>query len=158
MIDFWAGVETPDQEDERVSTWLAKLFQIQVERYLAEGEDPLAEERERGALVADEAPAQATLVLLVELDPDEVEGIARRLAPAVRHLGIEKVLVRMNLLDRDRHIDYRYPALKDMHFPGIVVGDPERHVVWGLTYRFLELFLATIGHPMPPRWSDLHKV
>jgi hypothetical protein len=65
---FWASAEAPDQEDERVSTWLAKLFQIQVERYLAEGEDPLAEEREGGALVADEAPAQATLVLRVELD------------------------------------------------------------------------------------------
>jgi hypothetical protein len=65
---FWAGAETPDREDERVSTWLAKLFQIRVERYLAESEDPLAEERQGGALVAGKAPAQATLVLRVELD------------------------------------------------------------------------------------------
>ena len=65
---FWAGAETPDREDERVSTWLAKMFQIRVERYLAEGEDPLAEERKRGALVEAEAPAQATLVLRVEFD------------------------------------------------------------------------------------------
>jgi 8-oxo-dGTP pyrophosphatase MutT (NUDIX family) len=63
-----------------------------------------------------------------------------------------------DLLDPDRHIDYRYPARKGMHFPGIVVGDPDRHVVWGLTYRFLEIFLSEIGHPLPPRWSDLHKV
>jgi hypothetical protein len=65
---FWAGAETPDREDERVSTWLEKLFQIRVERYLAKDENPLAEERKGGALIADEAPAQATLVLRVELD------------------------------------------------------------------------------------------
>jgi acetyl/propionyl-CoA carboxylase alpha subunit/acetyl-CoA carboxylase carboxyltransferase component len=41
----------------------------------------------------------------ITLDPDEVDEIARRLAPAVRHLGIEKVLVRLNLLDRDRPDD-----------------------------------------------------
>ena len=68
-----------------------------------------------------------------------------------------------DLLDPERHIDYRYPGMegsgmKEMHFPGIVVGDPDRHVVWGLTYRFLEIFLATVGHPLPARWSDLHKV
>ena len=63
-----------------------------------------------------------------------------------------------DLLDPERHVDYRYPALKEMHFPGIVVGDPDRHVVWGLTYRFLEIFLAAIDSPMPARWSDLHKV
>jgi acetyl/propionyl-CoA carboxylase alpha subunit/acetyl-CoA carboxylase carboxyltransferase component len=37
----------------------------------------------------------------IYLDLDVVEEIARRLAPATRHLGIEKVLVRLNLLDRD---------------------------------------------------------
>jgi hypothetical protein len=45
-----------------------------------------------------------------------------------------------------------------MTFPGIVVGDPERHVVWGLTYRFLEIFLGIIGYPLPERWSDLHRL
>ena len=65
---FWAAAETSDREDARVSTWLAKIFQIQVERYLAEGEDPLAEEHKGGALVEAETPAQATLVLRVELD------------------------------------------------------------------------------------------
>ncbi len=65
---FWANADTPDREDERVSTWFEKLFQIQVARYLAEGEDPLAEEHKRGALVEAETPAQATLVLRVELD------------------------------------------------------------------------------------------
>jgi len=32
--------------------------------------------------------------------------------------------------------------------PGICVGDPERHVVWGLTYRFLELFFEMLDRPL----------
>ena len=34
-------------------------------------------------------------------DVEAAEDIARRLAPATRNLGIEKVLVRLNVLDRD---------------------------------------------------------
>ena len=34
------------------------------------------------------------------LDPDVAQRLARRLAPATRHLGIEKVVVRLSLLDR----------------------------------------------------------
>ena len=40
-------------------------------------------------------------------------------------------------------------------YPGIVVGRPERHVVWGLTYRFLEIFLDRLGHPLPNRWQGV---
>ncbi len=65
---FWAGAETPEREDERVSTWIEKLFQIRVERYLAEGKDPLVEERQRAVAVQGQDAAQATLVLRVELD------------------------------------------------------------------------------------------
>ncbi len=36
------------------------------------------------------------------IEPEVANEIARRLAPATRHLGLEKVLVRLNLLDRDR--------------------------------------------------------
>jgi acetyl-CoA carboxylase carboxyltransferase component/multidrug efflux pump subunit AcrA (membrane-fusion protein) len=36
------------------------------------------------------------------IDPEVANDIARRLAPATRHLGLEKVLVRMNRLDRER--------------------------------------------------------
>jgi hypothetical protein len=35
------------------------------------------------------------------------------------------------------------------------VGDPERHVVWGLTYRFLDRMLLVLGHPLPDRGGDL---
>lgn len=40
-------------------------------------------------------------------------------------------------------------------YPGILVGEPERHVVWGLTYRFLEIFFEALGNPLPARWSAL---
>ena len=57
------------------------------------------------------------------------------------------------VLDPERHIDFRFPRYPESMpaFPGIVVGDPERHVVWGLTYRFLERFFEIVGRPLPPR-------
>jgi hypothetical protein len=30
-------------------------------------------------------------------------------------------------------------------FPGILVGEPDRHVVWGLTYQLVEELLRLIG-------------
>ena len=62
------------------------------------------------------------------------------------------------LLEGERHVGYEHPGVASMTFPGIVVGDSERHVVWGLTYRFLEIFLGNIGYPLPERWSDLDKL
>ena len=44
-----------------------------------------------------------------------------------------------------------------MSFPGILVGEPERHVVWGLTYRFLDIFMGAIESPLPDRWSSSDK-
>lgn len=53
------------------------------------------------------------------------------------------------LLDPERHVPYHWPRdQRETHYPGIVVGDPERQVVWGLTYRFLELFFAALGRPL----------
>ena len=40
------------------------------------------------------------------------------------------------------------------HFPGILVGEPDRHVVWGLTYSFLESFFELVGTPLPNRWTE----
>ncbi len=45
-------------------------------------------------------------------------------------------------------------AVAGRRFPGIRVGDSERHIVWGLTYRFLELFLSAVGRPLPDRWGQ----
>jgi 8-oxo-dGTP pyrophosphatase MutT (NUDIX family) len=54
------------------------------------------------------------------------------------------------LVDPRHHVEHPTPWAG---YPGILVGRPERHVVWGLTYRFLELFLERLGHPLPDRWS-----
>lgn len=57
------------------------------------------------------------------------------------------------LLDAGRHVPYPR-RFEGVQMPGILVGHPERHIVWGLTYRFLDVFLAAIGRPLPDRWSD----
>lgn len=59
-----------------------------------------------------------------------------------------------DLRDSERHIERSFHETGSMKFPGIVVGKPDRHVVWGLTYRFLEVFFQAVGHPFPDRWSD----
>ncbi len=52
----------------------------------------------------------------VYLDRDAVEDIARKLAPATRHLGLEKVLVRVTLLDRER--PETQPEVKEIEIIG----------------------------------------
>lgn len=53
------------------------------------------------------------------------------------------------LLDPTRHVPHHWPRdQRETHYPGIVVGHPERQVVWGLTYRFLELFFAALGRTL----------
>jgi 8-oxo-dGTP pyrophosphatase MutT (NUDIX family) len=56
------------------------------------------------------------------------------------------------LLDRARHV--QYTAHGEFEFPGILVGEPDRHVVWGLTYSFLETFFSLLGSPLPDRWTE----
>ena len=60
---------------------------------------------------------------------------------------VEEVMwVPMSTLVASTHrVDYRYPLAPTEVFPGILVGKPERHVVWGLTYRFLESFFEIVG-------------
>jgi len=53
-----------------------------------------------------------------------------------------------SLLDAERHVDYPAYQLGGLPYPGILVGEPERHVVWGLTYRFLEFFFELMGRPL----------
>jgi 8-oxo-dGTP pyrophosphatase MutT (NUDIX family) len=60
-----------------------------------------------------------------------------------------------SLLDAGRHVEYTIRRGGEVRFPGILVGEPERHVVWGLTYRFLEVFFEIVGHPLPDRWKIL---
>lgn len=58
-----------------------------------------------------------------------------------------------SLLDPKRHVDYPLRHMGGGCYPGILVGVPERQVVWGLTYRFLEILFQILGRPLPDRWS-----
>lgn len=53
------------------------------------------------------------------------------------------------LLDPERGTFYAHPIAAERRFPGILVGRPERHVVWGLTYRFLQDFFGILGCTLP---------
>jgi len=58
------------------------------------------------------------------------------------------------LADPSRHVDYRFAhELGELSMPGIRVGEADPHVVWGLTYRFVEMFLSLLGRPLPMRWD-----
>jgi 8-oxo-dGTP pyrophosphatase MutT (NUDIX family) len=54
-----------------------------------------------------------------------------------------------HLEDASRRVPYYWPREQRLtHYPGILVGEPDRHVVWGLTYRFLELFFTALGRQL----------
>lgn len=57
------------------------------------------------------------------------------------------------MLDADRHVGYRSSHAADVEFPGIEVGGPKSQIVWGLTYRFIDIFMGAIEHPLPDRWD-----
>jgi 8-oxo-dGTP pyrophosphatase MutT (NUDIX family) len=57
-----------------------------------------------------------------------------------------------SLLDPERHVDYPLRHAGGDWYPGILVGVAGRQIVWGLTYRFLEIFFEIVGRPLPPRW------
>ena len=42
-----------------------------------------------------------------------------------------------------------------LRFPGVVVGRPDRHVVWGLTFRFLDRMLSLLDHPFERTWGNV---
>ena len=56
------------------------------------------------------------------------------------------------LCDAERRVEQPF-VYRGRHLPGILVGEPGRHVVWGLTYRFVETFFAVVGCPLPNRWD-----
>jgi len=56
------------------------------------------------------------------------------------------------LLDPARRDHYE---IRGLRFPGVRVGEPGRHVVWGLTYRFVEGFFERVGRPLPHRWDEV---
>jgi 8-oxo-dGTP pyrophosphatase MutT (NUDIX family) len=58
------------------------------------------------------------------------------------------------LYDPLRRVEYSHPLIGATTYPGILVGDPDRHVVWGLTYRFVESFLSVTGRALPDRLAS----
>ena len=59
------------------------------------------------------------------------------------------------LLEPARFVERPVRRAQSVTLPGILVGEPDRHVVWGLTYRFLEGFFRVVGRPLPDRWTQL---
>lgn len=59
------------------------------------------------------------------------------------------------LLEESRHVEHRIVELPETLFPGVVVGEPGRHIVWGLTFRFLERLFGMVERPFPHPWSDV---
>ncbi|MBJ22904.1 MAG: CoA pyrophosphatase [bacterium] len=59
------------------------------------------------------------------------------------------------LHEASRQVEHVVPELPGVRFPGVVVGEPDRHVVWGMTFRFLERVLEVIEHPFPAPWGNL---
>ncbi len=54
----------------------------------------------------------------------------------------------------DRHVRRQFHETGEWEFPGIVVGDPDLHVVWGLTYRFIEVLYGAVGRTFPGGWAE----
>lgn len=52
------------------------------------------------------------------------------------------------LRNEARRTTYTIRELPDRPFPAIVVGEPGRHFVWGLTYRILEEAFTLLEHPL----------
>ena len=77
----------------------------------------------------------------LRLEPSEVETAFWF---PVRELG-----------DPDRHVPYRWrhSSGANLEMPGIRVGDSDAHVVWGLTYRFVEILMGVLERPLPARWE-----
>lgn len=62
-----------------------------------------------------------------------------------------------DLHDRERFVPHALELEREATFPGIRVGQPGRHVVWGLTYRFLEVFFQVVDRPLPDRWGEIRR-
>lgn len=59
-----------------------------------------------------------------------------------------------SLHEEARRVEHVIPQMPDVRFPGLLVGLPDRHVVWGLTFRILDHLFEVIGHPFGDEWGD----
>jgi 8-oxo-dGTP pyrophosphatase MutT (NUDIX family) len=77
----------------------------------------------------------------------------REAPPLVLNWEVEEALwlPMGEFLEAERHVQrtYSYRDL-EVELPAIQVLEGEGPVLWGLTYRFLELFLRLVGEELPP--------
>lgn len=93
---------------------------------------------------------------------DDVHAGVRLVAPLVLSAFVYRVAARTplvpnhevrealwvpadRLIEPARHVGHRWGPAR---LPGIRVGEPDRQVVWGLTYQLLESFFALTGVPL----------
>jgi 8-oxo-dGTP pyrophosphatase MutT (NUDIX family) len=138
---FPGGRVDPDDADARAAAERETLEEVGVRlqdaRLLGRLDDKQGNPRTRPGLVI------SAFVYALPAPPDELVlnyEVADALWFPVR-----------DLLEPRHHV--LYPARNALEFPGIQVGRPERHVVWGLTYSFLESFFEALGRPLPDRWT-----
>jgi 8-oxo-dGTP pyrophosphatase MutT (NUDIX family) len=62
----------------------------------------------------------------------------------------------VDALDADRHIVRTFLHRgRELDLPAIRILDDDAPVLWGLTYRFFDVFMRVIGHPIPRMpWRD----
>lgn len=79
-----------------------------------------------------------------------VYHLDERTPPRLNHEVRDALWVPVGHLQDDRRrVPFYWPRdQREMHYPGILVGEPDRHIVWGLTYRFLELFFVALGRQL----------
>lgn len=79
-----------------------------------------------------------------------VYRIAAPMPLVINHEVQEALWVPVRTLrDPAARVTHRFGAVG--RFPGICVGEPDRHVVWGLTYQLLERFFDVAGLGVAPR-------
>jgi 8-oxo-dGTP pyrophosphatase MutT (NUDIX family) len=103
--------------------------------YLGQLDDIVGNPRTRPTLVVEAHAFFLTENQGFELEPEEVQ--------AAFWFPLADMLL------ESRSVEFAAPHSPEMRYPGILVGVPDRHVVWGLTYRFLENLLKVLGHNFP---------
>lgn len=53
------------------------------------------------------------------------------------------------MLEPQRQVQHRFSVHGNKPYSGIQIGESDNHIVWGLTYRFLDMFFQVIGRPLP---------
>ena len=54
-----------------------------------------------------------------------------------------------HLLDINNYVNVLWAKQQEICYPGISFGDDDKHIVWGLTYRFLRTFFNRLGCRLP---------